>query len=134
MFQTRIDIPGKLAGCDAARTYFADCFSRSDPARETLFVAYLDEDARCVHLSRHEGDASGVDWPLRSILLEAASRKCAGLVVAHNHPSGDATPSHADREATRRLAIAGEAIDLTLVDHLLFAGDDCTSFRRMGLL
>lgn len=142
MFQTRIAIPAKksvgaattLAGYDAARSYFADCFARSDPTRETLFVAYLDDEAKCVHLSRHDGDATGVEWPIRSILLEAARRDCAGIVVAHNHPSGDAMPSTADRDATRRLALASESIDLPLLDHLLFAGEDCTSFRRMGLL
>ncbi|WP_395001153.1 JAB domain-containing protein [Sphingomonas sp.] len=123
-----------LAGFDAARRYFASHFSRTDPARERLFVAYLDASARCLHLARHEGDAAGIDWPLRSILLEGARRGCAGLIVAHNHPSGDSTPSAADLSATRRLATAGDAIGLTLVDHLLFAGDECASFRRMGLL
>ena len=134
MFQSRVTAPRSLAGFDAARGFFADYFARTDTSRETLFVAYLDGESSCVHLSRHDGDVTGVDWPLRSILLEAARRDCAGLIVAHNHPSGDATPSHADRTATRRLAAAGEAIDLTLVDHLVFAGDECTSFRRMGLL
>lgn len=134
MYQSRVTAPRTLAGFDAARAFFFDYFARTDPSRETLFVAYLDHEAGCVHLSRHDGDVTGVDWPLRSILLEAARRDCAGLLVAHNHPSGDATPSTADRDSTRRLATAGEAIDLTLVDHLVFAGEDCTSFRRLGLL
>jgi len=55
-------------------------------------------------------------------------------VIAHNHPSGDARPSDSDRRATRRLASAAEAIDCALLDHLVFGGDDCTSFRRIGLL
>ena len=97
-------------------------------------VAYLDRDASCVHLSRHDDDVTGVNWPLSSILLKAARRDCAGLLVAHNHPSGDATPSPADRTATHHLANAADAIDLTLVDHPVFAGPACTSFRRMGLL
>ncbi len=107
MFQTRIAIPAKtslgagttLAGYEAARSYFAICFARADPTRETLFVAYLDDQAKCVRLSRHDGDSTGVEWPIRSILLEAARRDCAGIVVAHNHPSGDASPSTADRSA-----------------------------------
>ena len=60
--------------------------------------------------------------------------RSAGIVLAHNHPSGDARPSDSDCRATRRLATAAEALDCTLVDHLIFAGDDCTSLRRMGLL
>ena len=92
MFQSRVTAPRTLAGFDAARGFFANYFARTDPARETLLVAYLDRDASCVHLSRHDDDVTGVNWPLSSILLEAACRDCAGLLVAHNHPSGDATP------------------------------------------
>ncbi|MEO7786737.1 MAG: JAB domain-containing protein [Sphingomicrobium sp.] len=123
-----------LAGFEAARTFFVDCFVGADPSRETLFVAYLDRAAHCIHLSRHDGGEGGVDWPLRSIMLEAARCNCAGLIVAHNHPSGDPTPSPSDRDATRRLATVGEALDVTLVDHLIFAADECTSLRRLGLI
>ncbi|MEO6248320.1 MAG: JAB domain-containing protein [Sphingomicrobium sp.] len=126
--------PALLAGFDQSRQFFAECFRAIDPARETLFVAFLDAAARCIQLSRHDGDAAGVEWPLRAILLEAARTNCAGLIVAHNHPSGDSSPSASDRSATRRLATAAEAIDVALVDHLLFAAEDCCSFRRMGLL
>jgi len=123
-----------LRGFEEARKFFANCFASADPARESLFVAYLDSTTCCLHLSRYDGDSTGVAWPMRSILIEAARSNCAGLLVAHNHPSGDVTPSSSDCTATRRLATAAEAIDVTLVDHLLFAGDDCVSFRRMGLL
>lgn len=134
MFQSRISPLRSLAGFELARAFFADCLARADVTREWLFVGYLDRDARLLHLDRHGGDACGVDWPIRAILLEAARRDCAGLVVAHNHPSGDPTPSAADRDSTARLARAGDAIDVTLVDHLLFAGEHCASFRRLGLV
>jgi DNA repair protein RadC len=54
--------------------------------------------------------------------------------LAHNHPSGDARPSESDCRVTRRLAAAAEILDCTILDHLVFAGSDCTSLRRMGLL
>ena len=125
---------GTLAGFEPARRFFANCFIDIDPTRETLFVAYLDRTAHCIHVSRHDGDTGDVAWPLRAILLEAAGRDAAGLIVAHNHPSGDSAPSASDRDATRRLAASADAINLTLVDHLVFAGEECVSFRRMGLL
>ena len=72
---------------------------------------------------------------MRSIIADAARLGSAGVVLAHNHPSGDATPSASDCRATRKLAVAGEAMDLAVVDHLVFAADgECRSFRRMGLL
>jgi DNA repair protein RadC len=55
-------------------------------------------------------------------------------VLAHNHPSGDPRPSESDCGATRRLVAAAEALDCTVLDHLVFAGAHCTSLRRMGLL
>ena len=128
--------PGErsLAGHDAARRFFANCFHGADPRRETLFVAYVDRAARCIHQSRPDGDEGGIHWPLRTILLEAARNNCAGLLIAHNHPSGECTPSPSDLAATRRLASTADAIDVTLVDHLIFAGPDCASFRRLGYL
>lgn len=126
--------PVGLAGVAAARRFFAACFAKADPRVETLFVAHLDDRAHCIHLSQHDGEAAAADLPVRAIMLDAARVGSSGILLAHNHPSGDATPSASDRRATRRLAHAGEAIDLTLVDHLVFAADDCVSFRRMGLL
>jgi DNA repair protein RadC len=71
---------------------------------------------------------------LRDIIADAALNGSAGILLAHNHPSGDATPSRSDCLATRRLASAAEALDCVILDHLVFAGIACTSFRQLGLL
>lgn len=124
-----------LCGIESAQRFFADMFAGADPRRETLFVAHLDCNATCIHLSRFEGGAGAVPLPVRTIIGDAARLGSAALVLAHNHPSGDSTPSEDDRRATRRLAIASDAIDTRLVDHLVFAaGGDCRSFRALGLL
>ena len=130
----RAEFPLKLEGREAARNFFAGCFANTDPTCERLWVAHVDQQARCVHLSRHEGDARGAHFPLRTIIADAAAHGSAGILLAHNHPSGDATPSAEDCRATRRLASAAEALDCTVVDHLIFAGADCTSLRSLGLL
>ena len=130
----RAELPLKLDGLAAARAFFFGCMSDADPRRESLWVAHVDDQACCVHLTRHDGDESGTRFPLRTIIADAALHGSAGLVLAHNHPSGDSTPSDSDCRATRRLASAAEALDCTVVDHLVFAGDECSSFRRLGLL
>jgi DNA repair protein RadC len=130
----RAEHPLKLDGPEAAEAFFAGCFAESDPGRERLMIAHLDRAARCLHLSLHEGDQSGADLPLRTIIADAAIHGTAGLLLAHNHPSGDPRPSRADCSATRRLAAAASALDCTIVDHLVFAGDRCSSFRALGLL
>ena len=134
MRHQRAEHPLKLDGLAAARSFFAGCFADSDPARESLWVAHTDDQARCIHLTRHAGDEAGADFPLKNIIADAVEHGSAGLVLAHNHPSGDSRPSDSDCRATRRLALAAEALDCTILDHLVFAGGECTSFRRIGLL
>ena len=134
MRHQRAEHPLKLDGLAAAREFFAGCIANTDPRRESLWVAHLDDRAHCLHLTRHDGDESGTDFPLRSIIADAAIHGSAGIVLAHNHPSGDPTPSEGDRRATRRLACAAEALDCTIVDHIIFGGDRFASFRQLGLL
>lgn len=130
----RAESPLKLDGLAAARAFFSGCLADCDPALESLWVAHLDDEARCLHLTRHAGDERGTDFPIRAIIADAALHGSRAIVLAHNHPGGDPTPSDGDRRATRRLACAAEALDCTLVDHLVFAGERCTSFRQLGLL
>ena len=130
----RAELPLKLDGLAAARQFFAGCLADTDPTRETLWVAHVDEQARCVHLSWHTGDEAGANFPLREIISDAAAHGTAGIVLAHNHPSGDARPSDSDCRSTRRLANAAEALDCAVLDHLVFAGRECTSFRKLGYL
>ncbi|MGN6156009.1 MAG: JAB domain-containing protein [Sphingomicrobium sp.] len=134
MRHQRAELPLKLDGLAAARAFFAGCFAESDPACERLWVAHLDRDSNCLRISRHDGDSFGTDFPLRSIIADAALHGSAGIVLAHNHPSGDSTPSAADKRATIRLACAAEALDCAVLDHLVFGGTGCTSFRQLGLL
>lgn len=130
----RAERPLKLDGLAAARIFFAGCLAESGPARECLWVAHVDGEAHCLHVSRHDGDETGISFPVRSIVADAALHESKGILLAHNHPSGDARPSDADCLATRRLASAVDALDCSVLDHLVFAGGDCTSFRSLGLL
>ncbi|HEX6741274.1 MAG TPA: JAB domain-containing protein [Sphingomicrobium sp.] len=130
----RAEHPLKLDGPAAAKDFFAGCLAESDPSRETLWVAHIDHRAHCLHVSHHEGRETGADFPLRQIIIDAAEHGSAGILLAHNHPSGDLRPSEADCRVTRRLASAAEALDCMVVDHLIFAGAECASLRRLGLL
>jgi DNA repair protein RadC len=130
----RAELPLKLDGLAGARSFFAGCFAELDAKCESLWVAHLDDRSACLHLSSHAGDSCGVDFPLRAIIVDAARHGSAALILAHNHPSGDPRPSQSDLRATRRLAAAAEALDCRLLDHLVFAGAECTSLRRLGFL
>ena len=108
----RAESPALLNGHEAARRFFASCFAGGDRRRERLVVAHVDSQARCIHVERYEGEAASVGLPVREIVTDAARLGSAGVVLAHNHPERRREPSDADYRATRRLARAGEAIDL----------------------
>jgi DNA repair protein RadC len=103
--------------------------------RESLFVAHVGSDHRLIELVREEeGTRDQVSIPARAILVDAIRLGSSRLILAHCHPSGDPAPSAHDIVATRRLADMAAVVGISLEDHLIFAGGDCSSFRALGLL
>lgn len=70
----------------------------------------------------------------REILKRALFCNAAGIILYHNHPSGDPAPSREDREFTRRINVAAEALGVRLLDHIVVGAAGCVSFREAGLL
>lgn len=70
----------------------------------------------------------------REVLKEALKLNASFVILAHNHPSGDAEPSRADKDLTERLQAALAMINVTILDHLVITGDAIVSFAERGLL
>jgi DNA repair protein RadC len=70
----------------------------------------------------------------REVFKPAMACSAASLVIAHNHPSGDPSPSREDREVTRVLAEAGQLLDVPLHDHVIIGADSYFSFKDAGLI
>jgi len=71
----------------------------------------------------------------REVFKVALLANAAGIVLGHNHPSGDPTPSPDDRALTKRLVAAGEIVGVELFDHIVVGHDDrYWSFREHGQL
>jgi DNA repair protein RadC len=70
----------------------------------------------------------------REIFREAASARAAGIVLFHNHPSGDPAPSADDMSLTRRLVAAGELMGIDVLDHLILTATRFVSLREIGRL
>ncbi|MDO8915693.1 MAG: DNA repair protein RadC [Coriobacteriia bacterium] len=71
----------------------------------------------------------------RELYKEAVRLSAASVVVVHNHPSGDPTPSGADVQLTRRLVRAGEVLGIELLDHVVIGdGGSFASIREMGAM
>lgn len=80
------------------------------------------------------GSRNTLSLRMRAIFGEALRLNAAGLILAHNHPSGHCHPSGCDIAATRRLAEVAEALDIELIDHLIFTAEAVYSMRAGGLL
>lgn len=70
----------------------------------------------------------------REVFRPAVLKSCAGIILVHNHPSGDPTPSGEDLEVTRRLCDAGKLMGIEVLDHVVIGDGKFFSFREKGLL
>ena len=70
----------------------------------------------------------------REVFRAAIAEAAAGIIVVHNHPSGDPTPSAEDRSVTKQLVAAGQLLDVPLYDHVVIGGDRFVSFAAAGIL
>ncbi|MDH4347787.1 MAG: DNA repair protein RadC [Gemmatimonadota bacterium] len=106
-----------------------------DLAVEEFHLLALDSQARVLRdvlVSRGLLNSSLVHP--REVFRSAIAEAAAGIIVVHNHPSGDPTPSPEDRAVTRQLVDAGRLLDLPVYDHVILAGDRFLSFASAGLL
>lgn len=102
---------------------------------ERLHAVLLDRAHRVItvrELSRGSDCYTVVDP--RQILRVALSYGAHSVVLAHNHPSGDPTPSMQDREITRRVGAACQAVGLRLLDHIVVGNGAWSSMATMGIL
>ena len=104
-------------------------------AYESLHILHLDGDRGLIARRKFDSPrCDTVDFPLRAIIRDALTLDAAGLIIAHNHPSGDPAPSRADLVATRALVELVRPLGIRLHDHLIFAGAMSRSLHAMGLL
>lgn len=104
-------------------------------SRERFHVLYLDKKNRLIR-DEIEGEGTVDHAPVypREILRRALELDASALILAHNHPAGDPTPSSADVEMTRQVVEAARALRISVHDHVVIGGDGVASFRALGLL
>ncbi|WP_299795194.1 DNA repair protein RadC [uncultured Shewanella sp.] len=107
----------------------------SDRAYEVFAILLLDSQHRViqfVELFRGTIDSASV-YP-RDVVCLVLEKKAAAVIVCHNHPSGVAEPSQADRRITERLKHALATIDVSLLDHMVVGDREIVSFAERGLI
>ena len=102
---------------------------------EEFVVIYLDAQFRILSMETlFTGTINRATVYPRRVMEEALRRNAAHLVLVHNHPGGDRTPSEADKTITRALVLAGKTLDITVYDHVIVSQSGIFSFREAGLL
>lgn len=102
---------------------------------EEFRVLFLDRKNRLI-ADEQQGTGTVDHTPVypREIVRRALELEASSVILVHNHPSGDPTPSRADIDMTRQVEAAAAALGITVHDHLVIGGQDQASFRALGLL
>ena len=104
---------------------------------EELRVLVLDTRQHVAHIeSLYRGTVNSSQVRTAEVFREAVRRNLPNIIVVHNHPSGDPTPSPDDRRTTRQLIAAGKALDVQVLDHVVVAhseGPRYVSMRDRGI-
>jgi DNA repair protein RadC len=106
-----------------------------DSPHELFCCLHLDNRHRLIAFEElFRGTIDGASVHPREVVKQALARNAAAVILAHNHPSGVAEASQADRLITQRLREALSLVDIRVLDHLIVADNCCLSFAERGLL
>ncbi len=122
-------LPDPEATCEAL-------MARLRHQREEFFACmYLDNRHHVIEYENlFRGTIDGASVPVRVVVQHALEHNAAAMVFAHNHPSGNPEPSHADRVLTKRLSEALALVEVRVLDHVVVGANECVSFAERGWL
>ena len=104
-------------------------------SREELHIILLDIRNRVIRMTRlSEGGLSSAVVQPRDLFREAVKANAAGMILAHNHPSGDSAPSRDDIETTIKLREIGEMMGVRIMDHIVLSMSGAVSMKQQGLI
>lgn len=106
-----------------------------DIYHEEFYAVFMNRSNEVIKISRiSSGGISGTAVDAKIIFKEAIVNKSSGMIVAHNHPSGQLKPSNSDKILTNKLREFGQLIDLPVLDHLILSDNGYFSFADEGML
>lgn len=127
----RIRIEGSRDSFEILKPYFEEHIEY----REAFYVIYTSRVNRMMAVQLVSlGGVAGTVVDTRIIFQAAILMLASGIVLAHNHPSGNLQPSTADLSITRKIKEECKNLDMTLLDHLVMAKDKYLSFSDEGLI
>lgn len=129
------EIPEKpvISGSDGAYQIFRNHLS--DLRTEEFWAIFLNQSNRVIHFAQlTQGGISQSIVDVRILFKTALDHFSTGIIIAHNHPSGNLKPSREDIEITQKIKEAGKILNIQLLDHLIITQNSYFSFSDDGLL
>jgi DNA repair protein RadC len=107
----------------------------SDLTHEEFWILFLNRSNKVINsLKLSQGGISGTVTDVRIVMKKAVELLASGIIVCHNHPSGNLYPSESDNRITQKIKEAGSIMDVQLLDHLIISEKDYYSFADNGIL
>lgn len=117
-------VSGPTAACELLR-------DATHADRESFYAIHLDTRNRVIGVEEvAKGTLNGVEVHPREVFKSAMLTNARAMIIAHNHPSGDPTPSRQDIELTTRLVDVGKMLGVPILDHVILAADGCRSMAQ----
>jgi DNA repair protein RadC len=107
----------------------------SDLSHEEFWILFLNRSNKVIsRMKLSQGGVSGTVTDVRMVMKKAIEFLASGIIVCHNHPSGNLNPSESDTKITHKIKEAGNIMDIQLLDHLIISEKEYYSFADNGLL
>ncbi len=102
---------------------------------EEFWIIYLNNANKILSKSQlSKGGITGTIVDVRLVFKVALEQGAVGIILCHNHPSGTLQPSESDKQITRKLKLAGENLDIKIIDHVIVTDSSYFSFVDAGIL
>lgn len=131
----KIKDPIKISGSQTAFDTLKQLYTKESIFREEFYVLYLDRANNVKAINQLSvGGLHGTVVDIRIILKYAIDCLACGMILSHNHPSGNLKPSTNDDAITKRIAEAGKILDILVLDHLIVSESSYYSYADEGKL
>ena len=130
------DLPKMTCSEDAFKSFWMNWDLDTIGHCESSYLLLLNQGNKMIGMIRLSlGGISSTVMDTRVIFQYALLHNATNIIIAHNHPSGNLTPSNADIQITEKIAKAGKLLSIQLLDHIVLAPDErYSSFADEGLL
>ena len=121
----QIKSPADAANLVTMEMAFLDCTNRY-----ARYLFSIPKTGSSENISRYQGTVNSSVLRAAEVYRPAVIRNCPAIIICHNHPSGDPTPSPEDIAVTQQLVAAGQHLDIELVDHLVIGNQRFVSLKE----